>query len=44
MVKQYHKTATTLIKGAKTLDSKYYSNEKIFKEELINIFMKTGFV
>ena len=38
MVKQYHKTATTLIKGAKTLDGKYYSNEKIFKEELINIF------
>ena len=38
MVKQYHKTATTLIKGAKTLDGKYYSNAKIFKEELINIF------
>ena len=38
MVKQYHKTATTLIKGAKTLDGKYYSNAKIFKEELKNIF------
>ena len=38
MVKQYHKTATTLIKGSKTLDGKYYSNEKIFNEELKNIF------
>ena len=38
MVKQYHKTATTLIKGSKTLDGKYYLNEKIFNEELKNIF------
>ena len=38
MVKQYHKTATTLIKGAKTLDRKYYSTTKIFNEELKNIF------
>ena len=38
MVKPYHKTATTLIKGAKTLDGKYYSNETIFNEELINLF------
>ncbi|SVE03643.1 uncharacterized protein METZ01_LOCUS456497, partial [marine metagenome] len=27
-----------LIKGAKTLDGKYYSNEKIFNEELKKIF------
>ena len=38
MVNQYRKTATTLIKGAKTLDGKYYLNEKIFNEELENIF------
>ena len=38
MVKRYHRTATTLIKDAKTLEGKYYSDEKIFNEELKNIF------
>ena len=40
MVKPYHKTATTLIKGAKTLDGKYYSNEKIFNS-FYNSYIKS---
>ena len=40
MVDKYHKTATTLIKGAKTLDRKYYTNKNIFDLELKNIFYK----
>ena len=40
MVNKYHKTATTLIKGAKTLDRKYYTDKNIFDLELKNIFYK----
>jgi len=40
MVDKYHKTATTLIKGAKTLDRKYYTDKNIFDLELKNIFYK----
>ena len=40
MVDKYHKTATTLIKGAKTLDRKYYIDKDIFDLELENIFYK----
>ena len=43
MVDKYHKTATTLIKGAKTLDRKYYIDEDIFDLELENIFIKIGY-
>ena len=38
MVDKYHKTATTLIKGAKTLNRKYYTDKNIFDLELKNIF------
>ena len=38
MVDKYHKTATTLIKGAKTLDRKYYTDRDIYDLELKNIF------
>ena len=40
MVKKYHETATTLIKGAKTLKRKYYLDKKVFNKELKNIFYK----
>ena len=38
MVGKYRKTATTLIKGAKTLDRKYYTDKEVFYSELENIF------
>ena len=40
MVAKYRKTSTTLIKGAKTLDRKYYTDKNIFFSELENIFYK----
>ena len=40
MVNKYYKTATTLIKGARTLDRKYYTDKNIFELEMKNIFYK----
>ena len=37
----YKKTAETLIKGAHTLDHKYYVEQGILEEEYKNIFLKT---
>ena len=37
----YKKTAETLIKGAHTLDHKYYVQQGILKKEYKNIFLKT---
>ena len=37
MVDKYHKTATTLIKGAKTLDRKYYTDKNIFNKNWLSV-------
>ena len=37
----YKKTAETLVKGAHTLEHKYYVQKGILKEEYKNIFLKT---
>ena len=38
MVDKYRKIDRTLIKGAKTLDRKYYTDKEVFYSELENIF------